>query len=407
MLSPTQRWLRVSLFNLLLVAAIGTILRYKILYYLPFIDQKQLMHAHSHFAFTGWIGMAIMALMVAYLADKTGEQVFKKYRWILYANLATAYGMLLSFPFEGYGKFSISFSMLSVLANYIFVFSFWTDLNKLKKNKNARLWFKAALFFNAFSSLGTFALGYMMISKHLHQDNYLAAVYFFLHFQYNGWFFFACMGLFTGKLLIHITTPAQLTKIFWLFAFACVPAFFLSALWMPIPVWVYVLVIVSAIAQLAAWIWLTLIFRNKIAFIKASLTKISRTILFLSTIALTLKLLLQVGSTIPSLSVLAYGFRPIVIGYLHLVLLGVISLSLLAFITGYNYLLMNRITEKGLFIFVAGIILNEVLLMIQGMADLGYKNIPYINESLLVTACILFAGVTIINFSQVKKYNLS
>ena len=212
--SPTQRWLRISLFNLLLVAVLGTILRYKIAYYLPFVDQKHLMDAHSHFAFTGWISMAIMTLLVAYLSGEYGEVIFKKYRWILYANLITAYGMLLSFPFEGYGKFSISFSILSVFASYIFVFKFWMDLNNMKKRDVSHYWFKAAIFFNALSSIGTFALTYMMETKNIHQDYYLASVYFFLHFQYNGWFFFACMGLLTARLLIPVISPTLLKKIF-------------------------------------------------------------------------------------------------------------------------------------------------------------------------------------------------
>ena len=52
-----SKWLRISLFNLMLVAFLGMILRYKILFSLPFLDQKHLLHAHSHFAFSGWVGI--------------------------------------------------------------------------------------------------------------------------------------------------------------------------------------------------------------------------------------------------------------------------------------------------------------------------------------------------------------
>jgi len=403
MSSPTQRWLRICLFNLMLVAALGTVLRYKILFYLPFIDQKYFMHAHSHFAFGGWITMALMALMVAYLSAEMGDTVFKKYRWILYANLVTAYGMLLSFPFEGYGKFSISFSTLSILANYIFAFQFWRDLNRMKQQDSSQYWFKAALIFNVLSSIGTYALAYMMMTKNMHQDRYLASVYFFLHFQYNGWFFFACMGLFTSKVLVQLVAHGTLKKIFWLFALACIPAFFLSALWLPIPVWVYVLVILAAVAQLAGWIWILGLLKKHRLIIQNKFSVSACRILLLSAVALSLKLLLQLGSTIPSLSILAYGFRPIVIGYLHLVLLGVISLFLLGYMNGCGYILINKTSLKGMFIFVSGIILNEILLMIQGVGDLGYNNVPYINESLLITACILFTGMLVINISQVNK----
>ena len=308
MSSPLQRWLQVSLFNLLLIATIGVTLRYKIAFSLPFIDQKYLLHAHSHFAFSGWITMALMVLMVAYLSGEYGPVIFKKYRWVLYANLLTAYGMLLSFPFEGYGKFSISFSTLSIIANYIFVFRFWRDLDKIKQRNAGHYWFKTALLFNALSSLGAFTLAFMMATKNIHQNYYLASVYFFLHFQYNGWFFFAGMGLLTARVLVPAISPRILKKIFWLFAIACVPAYFLSALWMPIPLWVYIIVVLAAIMQLAGWVWLISLFKQQLSFIKANLSISSRRILLLSAIALSIKILLQLGSTIPSLSNLAFGF---------------------------------------------------------------------------------------------------
>jgi len=125
-----RQWLRVSFFNLLLIALIGIILRYKIAFSLPFIDQKYLLHGHSHFAFAGWISQALMALLIANLSERQGRNYFIKYQWVLYANLLTAYGMLLTFPFIGYAFLSILFSTLSVFVSYAFAFLFWKELNK-------------------------------------------------------------------------------------------------------------------------------------------------------------------------------------------------------------------------------------------------------------------------------------
>lgn len=403
MVSPLRRWLNVSLFNLLIVALLGTALRYKIAFSFPFIDQKHVMHAHSHFAFAGWITMALMAMLVGYLSNEHGVSIFKKYRWTLYANLLTAYGMLLSFPFEGYGPISISFETLSLFANYIFVFQYWQDLNKLKNKDVGHYWFKAALVFNVISSLGTYSLAFMMSTHNMHQELYLASVYFFLHFQYNGWFFFACMGLLTTSSLVKIISPSILKKIFWLFFLACIPAFFLSALWMKVPIWVYILVVLSAFAQLVGWIWLIKLLKPQLAFIKSTFSLFARRILLLSAIALTLKLLLQLGSTIPSLSTLAFGFRPIVIGYLHLVLLGVITMFMLGYIVTNNFIKINKQAIWGIVIFIIGVIINEIFLMLQGAAGMDYISIPYINESLFVTACILFTGMLLLNLSQLSK----
>ena len=93
----TEKWLRIAFVNLLIVALLGILMRYKIAYSLPFIDQKNVMNAHSHFAFSAWISQALMVLMVNYLSNHSGETVLKKYYWVLMANLVISYAMLLSF----------------------------------------------------------------------------------------------------------------------------------------------------------------------------------------------------------------------------------------------------------------------------------------------------------------------
>ena len=398
-----QRWIKIAVFNLLIVASIGVVLRYKIAFSLPFVDQKHLLHGHSHFAFAGWISQALMVLLVDYLVTQNGIAVYKRYRWLLYANLITAYGMLFTFPIQGYGLYSIIFSTLSIFVTYFFAIYYWKDINKLKAKNTAHLWFKAAVLFNALSSLGAFALAAMLVAKINHQNWYLAAEYFYLHFQYNGWFFFACMGLLTIKLVVH-ANPVVLKRVFLLFVTALVPAYFLSALWMNIPLWVYVLVIIAAFAQVLGWIYTLGIIKNQAAILKATMPAIAKWLFIFSGVALSIKVLLQLGSTIPSLSTLAYGFRPIVIGYLHLVLLGVITLFLIGYILAGDALDITRYTVVGIFIFTSGIIINEIFLMTQGVAALGYNSVPYINEVLLVAALIMFSGLLLLVISQKKKY---
>ena len=399
-----HRYFKIALLNLLLVAVIGMILRYKIAFSLPYIDQKYLLHGHSHFAFAGWITHVLILLLVAYLASHKDESVCKKYRWVINANLITAYGMLISFPLQGYGLYSIIFSTLSIFVSYVFAVMYWKDLNSLQKKEISHWWMKSALLFNAISSAGAFGLAFMMATKNLHQNWYLGAVYFFLHFQYNGWFLFACMGLATDKLFKEVPLNI-LKKIFWLFAAACIPAYFLSALWLPIPMWVYVLVVIAAFSQLAGWIITIQQIKKQLSFIGKSINSLSKSIFLLSSVALSIKLLLQLGSTVPSFSKMAFGFRPIVIGYLHLILLGVISLFLLGFMIGENYIHPRCLTTRGIKIFTAGVIINELLLMIQGVAAMSYSLVPFINGALLFAACIIVTGIILLNISQVKGQN--
>ncbi|HEX3024005.1 MAG TPA: hypothetical protein VHP12_02245 [Chitinophagaceae bacterium] len=391
------KWLHISFLNLLIVSFIGVILRYKIAFSLPFIDQKYLLHGHSHFAFSGWITQALMILLVHHLS-KYKEDAFKKYHWLLLANLIAAYGMLLSFPLQGYGFVSISFSTLSIFISYFFAIRFWKDLNILNIKKISVLWFRAALVFNALSSLGAFFLAFLLANKINNQNFYLAAVYFFLHFQYNGWFFFAGMGLFISQIENIGTNQKALKIIFWSFALACLPAYFLSALWLPIPFLIYFLVVVAAVAQFIGWIFLIKIIIKNTDAVNSFFLKKGRWLLLLSAIALTIKLLLQLGSTIPSLSRLAFGFRPIVIGYLHLVLLGVTSIFIIGYVVAKDFLSINKSFIKSSYVFVTGIIINEILLMIQGVAGMIYVGIPFINELLLGAAIIMFGGLLWMNW---------
>ena len=237
----------------------------------------------------------------------------------------------------------------------------------------------------------------MMATKTLQQTNYLASVYFFLHFQYNGWFFFAVMGLIFSRIECISVLQKPLRNIFILFVTACVPAYLLSALWLPIHPIIYWIVVLAAIAQLFGWYqFILLIYRNKTAFAD-SFPKIGRWLLLLAAFAFSIKLLLQAGSTIPSLSKLAFGFRPIVIGYLHLVLLGVISISLIGYMISFQMIRTGKLFVKGVKVFIAGILINEILLMIQGVSGLDYHIIPYIDQSLFIAAIIMCIGILLMN----------
>jgi hypothetical protein len=399
MVKSLTGWFSIAVFNLMLVAFIGVMLRYKIAYALPFVHQKHLLHAHSHFAFTGWVTQILMALLVSRLYNEQ-QDAFKKYAPVLYINLIAAYGMLFTFPFQGYGLYSISFSTLSIFAAYAFAIIYWRSINRAKEKSPGDPWFKAALLFNVISSAGAFALAIMMATKTAHPDKYLASSYFFLHFQYNGWFFFACMGLLVHKLYTWGIRLSNHKTTYWLFTLACIPAYFLSALWLPIPLWAYILVIVAVGFQLAGFVLLYRAVGKHFSKLKQLISPLGKWLLGLSGLALTIKLLLQSGSIIPELAKLAFGFRAIIIGYLHLVLLGVITLFILGYIVINGYMRINKMAVSGIAVFVAGIFFNELILLIQGTGAISYISVPYTNEMLFGAAILLFTGLLMLNISQ-------
>ena len=187
--SDIKTWVRICIFNLMIVAVLGSLMRFKIAFEFPFFVQKNLLHSHSHFALFGWISFILMILIANNLGDTISEKDTKQFRIIFIGSLICAYGMLISFALQGYGLFSIFFSTLSILLSFTFGGLYYKTTRSLE-NTVSRKWFLAAIVFNIISAVGICYLSYMMASKNYDQHLYLASVYWYLHFQYNGWFLF-------------------------------------------------------------------------------------------------------------------------------------------------------------------------------------------------------------------------
>src|SRR5215471_11154239 len=124
-------WTTFTLINLCIVALLGMTLRTKLLFTVPFIDFKNFLSAHSHFAFGGWVTLALMLLYITNLLPNEQQQK-KTYQWILWGIEISAVGMVVTFPFQGYGLFSIIFSTLFIFFTYAFSWIFIKDLRKTR-----------------------------------------------------------------------------------------------------------------------------------------------------------------------------------------------------------------------------------------------------------------------------------
>jgi hypothetical protein len=54
-------------------------------------------------------------------------------------------------------------------------------------------------------------------------------------------------------------------------------------------------------------------------------------------------------------------------------------------------------------LFSIGILLNEIVLAVQGLASMSYTIIPYVNEILFGAAIILFIGIGFTSYFSIKK----
>lgn len=392
-------WFRLSLFSLAVVALYGALMRYKIAFDFPFFDQRNLLHAHSHFAFAGWISQLLyagLALMIMPFLQAKGR---KKYPILLALNFLMAAGMLIAFTIQGYKAVSILFSTLSIVVAVAYAWCFTRDVKYLPATYPARPWALAGIWFNVLSAAGPFTLAFMMATRNIHQDVYLASVYYYLHFQYNGWFFFGTMAIIISQFPV-MNIP--LTRFFRLFLWSCIPAYLLSTLWLRLPSVLYGITLIAAIVQLLAWFGLMM---NVWPAVKRtnSVRPWYRVFFYAAALAITLKFILQAISAIPSLSQLVFGFRPIVIAYLHLVLLGVYSLFFIGFLFAKDYLHSSKLLRVGAMAFLAGVVLNELLLAIQGFGAFAYVPIPYIHPMLFAVAVLLWGSATVMAFKQGRR----
>ncbi|MFY7652054.1 MAG: hypothetical protein ACOVQE_05105 [Chitinophagaceae bacterium] len=387
--------IKILLLNLAIVALLGVLLRYKSIFPLPFVHQKFLLHSHSHFAFTGWVTQSfyLLILYITYCNNKKNS--LKKFEWLLIANLITAYGMLLSFMLLGYHWVSIFFSTLSVVISYCFTVLVWQLFAKKRIKAIYINWIKAATFFNVLASLGTCYLAYLMMVKSTFQNQYLASLYFYLHFEYNGWFSFGCLGLFYFIANKQNIIFSNSRTIYLLYLFACIPAYGLSVLWWPIETWGYVLSVLAAIAQMFALYLFTKDLKVIYEHLKPMISTAAMVLFTISYGAFALKNIFQLLTLIPFVHHFAFGIRSVIIGYLHLIFLGMTSLFLLGFMLNeFKDFFISR-NIKAMLFFAAFVILNEILLFSQSIAAFFNELLPFSNQLLFIVAIGLFTSAVI------------
>lgn len=382
-------WTKISLVNFLMVSLLGLIMRYKIAFDFPYFDQKFLQHAHSHFAFIAWISQSLYLLLIYYIHKTESNINFNKYNKILFINTITSYCMMIAFMFKGYHFSSIFFTNVLIVISVLFAYHFYKDTNKNKHYRAISRWFYTAFIFNILSNVGTFSLAYMMITGIYNQKIQLASVYFYLHFQYNAWFLFVCIGMFLYHFKDYVNIKIQ-NWLFFIFTFCTIPNYFLSILFYKLPTYLFISVIITSLAQLIVFLILFLKFKlqNHKSYYNIIFKLIAFSFLF--------KLILQVASTVPYISHLAYSLRSIVIAYLHLALLVIIS----GFII---YLIFDLILKyKSIYVYILYSLLlsNELLLGLQGFSGIFYIHFKNLGIILFIVSALISLAILKIIFEK-------
>lgn len=360
----TKSHITVSLSYFLLAALLGVLLRAFVVVPIP-VDYRFMVHTHSHIALLGWVYVALTTLL--YHLFLSGRGIEGKYRRIFWFTQLTLVGMLLSFPFQGYALFSIIFSTLFLLASYWFAAFFFKRVPLAIKGSFAYKCIRMALWFMIGCSIGPWAMGPIMTLLGPESVWYRLAIYFYLHFLYNGWMVLALLGLFFYLLERHqINIPPRKFDSFFRYTISgIVLSLFLSTLWTkPHPVF-YILGGVGALLQLIGFLILFRLCFDHRSLLKKTLSIRYYRMLLLIAFLLMVKMTLQLISGLPYFANLAATVLDFTIGYLHWTFLGAITLGIFFFL---DYFGLIKLTKLGFTVYLMGFIFTESFIFYKGLA---------------------------------------
>ncbi len=398
-----NKWLTISLVNLSIVALLGLVLRSKILFSIPFLDFKSVLHAHSHFAFGGWITLALLTLMTYELLPAKNSQR-KIYNYLLASIWLCAIGILLSFLYQGYGAYSITFSTIFIFITYAFTIVFCRDMKKSHSTRTVKLLSISALIFLVISSVGPFTLAYMLANRIPNTILYKDAIYTYLHLQYNGFFSLSVFALLFNKIapLLSDKPLRRFHTFSWLLVTSVIPSMFLSYLWHYPHLWLKIIAVIGCFCMIACIIYFLSLAWN-MRTLRSGLKKQAVQIGVIAMVAFLLKMIFQSMTIIPSLGPLVFSNRPIIIGFLHMVLLGFVSLYILAHLMQMEILDTRRYSMISAWVFCSGVIVNEVILMFQGLEGMFMISNSLFPKLLWLTGAWLLVGALMILAGKLFK----
>lgn len=389
-------YFRIPLIFFVVSGGIGLLLRWHFVQPMEWINYPYWLHAHSHMMFLGWVSNA---LYLGFINSFVPEKWRPRYRWLFIGIQVLLAGMLVSFPLQGYGLFSILFATVHTLLLALFCFWYFSDVRA--KAPSVALWYsKISLVFFLISALGPFAIAATSAAG-LGQSNwYYFSVYYYLHFQYNGFFSFGVLALFfrilEQKGIPFSQEDARVAG--WFLALACVPAYFLSTLWADPGTLFNAAGFVAGFLQVIFLLFIIRLLKTAFAAISLHFSTSSVRTLLVATGALTIKILLQLLSAHEGIARMAYMNRSYVMAYLHLVLIGFVSLLLIVWYM--ETFLLKRLSTPAIILLVGGLAGMEIALVLApSWSQSGIGNVADPQVTLFFFPVVLWSGILLLLLS--------
>ena len=355
-----------------------------------FFNIRHVTHSHSHIGLLGWIYTILSSLICQYFLRETDR---KPYFIIFFCTQFCILGMLFSFPFGGYFLYSIIFSSLFVICTYWFSIFF---LKRSKKYSFIRFSISKSvdaehdkplslkfvhwgIYFLILSSIGIWLLPVAIVKAGKGSDWYNSALYFFLHFQYNGWFLAVLFGLLVGEIEHKsLLNSKQLKGALYNFVIGTIGSVTLS--------WVgfFNEPVLYIIGNISGFLLLASIFELYRAYMQlekpAFLMQMFLLLCMLKTIFMFL-------GSFPWIAEVVLPNREFVISYLHFTFLGVIGFGVLHFLEKNLHI---HFPYWSLSLYTTAFVGSEILITYKGIAILCELFVPDNYYLLLIVFSSLF-----------------
>lgn len=405
-MNSQKRWISLAIINLCIVATLGVLMRSKMVFDMPWIDYNRLVDTHGHFAFGGWAAFILATLMIYELP---GDFYNKKiYQFLLGSILICSWATLFTSPFESCKFISEYISIGYIIVTYVFSWVFIRDILRATANKTVKLLSVSSLVYLVLSSAGALMLAYLFAKKSLNAILYRDALFGYLHLQYNGFFTLAVFALIFNKITSTANDKAKrnIHRFAVLLCLSVIPSMFITFLWHQTTLSLHIISIIGSILLLLSFIWLIISIPLLLKEFRMTLPGI-RYMLILSISAFMIKILLQSLTVFNSINVLVFGNRPMIMGFLHMVFLGFVTLFIIAYFAQRGILnSKNNFTRFALVAFTIAVVINEILLMLQGLGAMLIASSPLFSWYLWGAGLLLLLGAILIAIAKTRTKQL-
>lgn len=391
--SHERSWFIVALGFFAIAALISTALRLIYVVDLPWLVFKPWLHAHSHVAMLGWL---FPSMLLALLCQDERGYPRGFLVWMAISQLFVL-GMLLSFPMQGYGAASISCSVGQMMVGYILVAQVWRHTRHWPRS-GSRLLVRLAFVFQIVSTLGVWAMGPIMTDGLAGTEWYYWSIQWFLHFQFNGWLWFAVMAVGSRWAERHGVDVHLDPSTVVLWALGTVLTYALAIAWIERHL---IVIAVNSLGvglqAIAAWRTMA---RMRSARVQALVktTRWMRVLIGVMLLSMAVKVAAQALVAVPAVANMALTLRNYVVGFVHLNTLGMATALLFAFALMKGWFdERSSAVRSALFFFVTGYACSEVLLFLQGTWFwVGWGLIPGYYWTLFAASALMACGVLLL-----------